>query len=245
MRLSGKVAIVTGGGRGIGRAIALQMSREGARLAIAARSEADLAAVAAEIEGLCRNPPDCAQDCAVLPVVTDVRDEASVQNLVEQTLARFGRIDILVNDAGVWIPGPIQEYSLDDWQTTIDTNLRGAFLCTRAVFEPMGRAGGGSIVNISSVWGKERWAGMAEWSAAAYSASKFGVNGLTQALSFEWKRYGIRVNSICPGPVDTGYAQGRPRDDERILPEEIAELAVFLASDESRHITGEAIVVSK
>lgn len=109
----------------------------------------------------------------------------------------------------------------------------------------MKEGGGGKIINISSVWGKERWADMATVPAAAYCASKFGVNGLTQALSYEWKPYNIRVNSVCPGPVDTAYAMGEPREKERILPKDVAELVVFLASDEAEHITGEAIIVDK
>jgi NAD(P)-dependent dehydrogenase (short-subunit alcohol dehydrogenase family) len=109
----------------------------------------------------------------------------------------------------------------------------------------MREAGGGRIINISSVWGKERWFGMASLHAAAYCASKFGVNGLTQALSYEWRPYNIRVNSVCPGPVDTAFAAGAPRDRERILPEDVADLVVYLACEEARHITGEAIIVDK
>lgn len=236
MRLPERVAIVTGGGRGIGRAIALAFAREGARIAVCSRTKADVERMVVELEEM---------GAEALGVVADVRDETSVAGLVSSVVAHFGRIDILVNNAGVWIPGDFQDYSLDDWETTMATNLRGVFLCSRAVFKPMKQAGGGNIVNISSVWGKERWFGMAFWNAAAYCASKFGVNGLTQALSYEWQPYNIRVNSVCPGPVDTGFSLGEPRDVVRILPEEVAELVVFLASEDAKHINGEAIIVDK
>ena len=120
------------------------------------------------------------------------------------------------------------------------TNLRGVFLCTRAVFRPMEEAGGGKIINISSIRGKEGYPGM-----AAYCASKFGVNGLIQALAEEWRPFNIKVNAVCPGPVDTGFATGEARDETRILPEDVADLALFLASEEAEYITGEAITVAK
>ena len=236
MRLADQVAIVTGGGRGIGRAIALALARKGARVAICSRTKANVKRVVSELEGL---------GAAALGVAADVRDEGDVSGFVGSVVERFGRIDILVNNAGVWLPGDLQDYSLADWDTTMATNLRSVFLCSRAVFEPMTDAGGGKIVNISSVWGKERWFGMASWHAAAYCASKFGVNGLTQALSYEWQPYNIRVNSVCPGPVDTAFVTGAPRARERILPEDVADLVVYLASDAARYITGEAIIVDK
>lgn len=231
MRLLDQVAIVTGGGRGIGRAIALAFAKEGARVVICSRTPGELEEVAGELERFGRE---------VMAVVADVTDEASVSNLIRETLERFGRVDILVNNAGVWLPGDFQDYSLTDWETTMATNLRGVFLCTRAVFRPMEEAGGGKIINISSIRGKEGYPGM-----AAYCASKFGVNGLIQALAEEWRPFNIKVNAVCPGPVDTGFATGEARDETRILPEDVADLALFLASEEAEYITGEAITVAK
>lgn len=231
MGLVDRVAIITGGGRGIGRAIGLAFAREGARLAICSRTEAEIEEVAAEIDRL---------GGEVLPVVADVTDEESVSRLIGDTLRRFGRVDILVNNAGVWLPGNLHDYSLADWESTVATNLRGVFLCTRAVFGPMKEGGGGKIINISSIRGKEGYPGM-----AAYCASKFGVIGLTQTLAEEWKPFNIKVNAVCPGPVDTAFADGAARDETRILPEDVADLVVFLASEEAEHIDGEAITVEK
>lgn len=231
MRLLERVAIITGGGRGIGRAIALAFAREGAKVVICSRTRAEVEKVAAEVEWW---------GGEVLPVVADVTDEKSVSSLVGKTLERFGRVDLLVNNAGVWLPGGLQDYSLADWETTMATNLRGVFLCTKAVFGPMKEGGGGKIINISSIRGKEGYPGM-----AAYCASKFGVIGLTQALAEEWKPFNIKVNAVCPGPVDTTFAEGAARDETRILPEDVAHLVVFLALDEADYISGEAITVER
>lgn len=231
MRLLERVAIITGGGRGVGRAIALAFAREGAKVVICSRTRAEVEKVAAEVEWW---------GGEVLPVVADVTDEKSVSSLVGKTLERFGRVDLLVNNAGVWLPGGLQDYSLADWETTMATNLRGVFLCTKAVFGPMKEGGGGKIINISSIRGKEGYPGM-----AAYCASKFGVIGLTQALAEEWKPFNIKVNAVCPGPVDTTFAEGAARDETRILPEDVAHLVVFLALDEADYISGEAITVER
>jgi NAD(P)-dependent dehydrogenase (short-subunit alcohol dehydrogenase family) len=231
MRLLDQVAIVTGGGRGIGRAIALAFAKEGARVVICSRTPEELEEVAGKLEKL---------GGEVMGVVADVTDEALVSNLIRETLERFGRVDILINNAGVWLPGDLQDYSLTDWEMTMATNVRGVFLCTRAVFRPMKEAGGGKIINISSIRGKEGYPGM-----AAYCASKFAVNGLTQALAEEWRPFNIKVNAVCPGPVDTGFARGEARDGTRILPEDVADLALFLTSEEAEYITGEAIIVAK
>lgn len=231
MRLLERVAIITGGGRGVGRAIALAFAREGAKVVICSRTRAEVEKVAAEVEWW---------GGEALPVVADVTDEKSVSSLVGKTLERFGRVDLLVNNAGVWLPGGLQDYSLADWETTMATNLRGVFLCTKAVFGPMKEGGGGKIINISSIRGKEGYPGM-----AAYCASKFGVIGLTQALAEEWKPFNIKVNAVCPGPVDTTFAEGAARDETRILPEDVAHLVVFLALDEADYISGEAIAVER
>ena len=231
MRLLDRVAIITGGGRGIGRAIALAFAREGAKVVICSRTWVEVEKVAAELKRF---------GGEALPVVADVTDEESVSSLVGRTQERFGRVDLLVNNAGVWLPGDLQGYSLADWETTMAANLRGVFLCTRAVFGPMREGGGGKIINISSIRGKEGYPGM-----AAYCASKFGVIGFTQALAEEWEPFNIKVNAVCPGPVDTAFAEGAARDEIRILPEDVADLVVFLASDEADYISGEAITVAK
>jgi NAD(P)-dependent dehydrogenase (short-subunit alcohol dehydrogenase family) len=231
MDLQDRAAIVTGGGRGIGRAIALALAGEGARVAIGARTSEQLEAVLEELRSV---------GAEAMAMGVDITDEGSVARLVGAALDRFGRVDILVNNAGVWLPGPLADYSLASWQMTMATNLQGVFLCSRAVFPSMKEGGGGVIINVSSVRGREGYPGM-----AAYCASKFGVNGLTEALAREWRPFNIRVNAVCPGPVDTAFATGAPRDEERILPEDVASLVVFLASDGARHITGEAILVEK
>lgn len=231
MSFQNRVVVVTGGGRGIGRAIALAFAEEGADVVIAARSDPELQDVAEEIR---------THDVEALPVVTDITDPESVAALFERAIEHFGQLDVLVNNAGVWIPGDSENFAVADWDTTMNVNARGAFLCAQQAYEPMAEKGDGRIVNISSVRGQEGYPHM-----AAYSASKFAMNGLTEALSREWLDDGIRVNSVCPGPVDTGYAAGEPRNDARVLPEDVAEVTVFLASSEAEHVTGETVVVSK
>lgn len=231
MPFQNQVVLVTGGGRGIGRAIALKFAEEGATIIIAARSDSELESVAEELR---------TRGAEALPVVTDVTEPASVATLFERTVDRFGRLDVLVNNAGVWIPGDSEEFAVADWDTTMDVNARGAFLCSQQAYEPMSDQGGGRIINVSSVRGKEGYPYM-----AAYSASKFAMNGLTEALSREWVDDGIQVNAVCPGPVDTGSATDEPRDEARILPEDVAELTLFLASSRAKHVTGETVVVSK
>lgn len=231
MSFQNQVVIVTGGGRGIGREISLQFAREGADVAIAARSDSEIETVAEEIR---------ACSTKALAVTTDLREPTSVARLFERTLDRFGRLDVLVNNAGVWIAGDSEDFPVADWDTTMDINARGAFLCAQHAYGPMTKQGGGRIINVSSIRGKEGYPRM-----AAYSASKFAMNGLTEALSREWLDDGIRINSVCPGPVDTGYVTGESRNEARILPEDVADLTVFLASSEAEHITGETVVVSK
>lgn len=231
MSFQNQVVVVTGGGRGIGRSIALEFAEKGANVVIAARSDSELETVAKEIR---------ARSTEVLPVVTDVREPASVARLFDRTIEHFGRLDVLVNNAGVWIPGDSKDFTVADWDTTMDVNARGAFLCCQQAYGPMSERGGGRIINISSIRGKEGYPHM-----AAYSASKFAMNGLTEALSREWLDDDIRVNSVCPGPVDTGHPTGELRNEARILPGDVAELTVFLASLEAEHVTGESVVVSK
>ena len=243
MRLAGKVALITGAARGIGAATARRFVAEGARVALADRrreeGEALLEALEAERTG------------SSIFVALDVADEAGWQAAVEQTLTAFGRMDVLVNNAGVIRVAPIEKTDLEMFEKVIATNLRGTFLGIRSVTPCMKRAGGGSIVNFSSPQGLEGREGF-----SVYSASKFGIRGLTKTAAIELGPAGIRVNSVVPGPTRTkmterkgwtdadyatayrGYPLGRMAD-----PREIAEVVVFLASDDASFVTGADYVV--
>ncbi len=228
MRLKDRVAIVTGGSRGIGRAIAQALAREGARLAVTATTLEGARAAAEELRAL---------GAGALPLAVDVSREDEVARMVEQTTETFGRIDILVNNAAVNLPNRrIVDLSLQEWEWVLRVNLTGAFLCSRAVLPVMMKQRSGKIINISSIGGRH----------GAYRASKAGLINLTETLAAEAKEYGIDVNCICPGGVETDMmreiSQGNlpPR---LMKPEEIAAVVTFLASDESSAITGTAIDV--
>jgi NAD(P)-dependent dehydrogenase (short-subunit alcohol dehydrogenase family) len=220
MKLKDKVALITGGGRGIGKAIALAYAREGAKLAICARTGSEIEESAKEIKAL-------GTDC--LTVVCDVSLEEPVSKLVEKVQEHFGRIDILINNAGVMTrPAPIAELEVKKWDYTIAVNLRGSFLVTRALLPLMMRQKGGAIINVSSSIGRGAYANF-----GAYAVSKWGIEGFTQTLAAELRPYGIRVNSVEPGMVATkmtGYQGSKP--------ESVADVFVFLASEESKEITG-------
>ena len=251
MQLDGRVAIVTGGGIGIGRAIALALAKEGADVVVAARTERALKQVAKEIEGLGRRS---------LAVVTDLLQPEQPVAIVEKTLAKFGKIDILVNNAGA--EGPISnvaEMDLKGWNDLLAVNLTGAMLCSRYVLEKsMIPRKSGVIINISSAAGRK---GLP--TRSAYSSSKFAIIGFTQSLAAEVGRYGIRVNAIAPGAVEgeriervfniaaknmgISYEQVVANSNARsalgrmVKPEEVADLVVFLASEQSSAITGQTI----
>ena len=231
-RLDGRVAIVTGAGRGIGRAIAHRFSKEGARVTLAARTPAQIREVADEIE---------ANGGLALPVRCDVSSEDDVGSLVEKTLERFARIDTLVNNAGINLP-PIDltETSPKDWRQIVDVNLNGAFLCTRAVLPHMKERGRGVVLNISSVGGRR---GAAR--RGPYRASKAALINLTETIAAEGADYGVRAVCLCPGGVDTDMmrqiAMGRGRD--LMKPEQIAEVAAYAVSDEAATLNGVAIDV--
>ncbi len=233
MRLADTVAIVTGAGRGIGRGVALAFAREGADLALVDKAPDGLAPLAAEIRALGRR---------ALAERADVAVEADVERAVRRVLDEFGRVDVLVNNAGTGVlPGAILETTLEAWETTIATNARGVFLCTRAVLPAMIEHRRGAIINIASTAGLRPLR-----KRAAYCASKHAVVGFTRCAALDMRPYGIAVNAIASGPVDTPLTRlSRPDIDKRdwLRPEEIADVAVFLASAEARGMTGAVVEV--
>lgn len=217
--LEGQVAIVTGAGRGIGRCIALTLVQHGARVALAARTASELRAVQAEITAF---------GGQALCIPTDVSREADVQTLVQRTVAHFGRLDIVVNNAGMGIFGPLAEMTTAQWDRVMAVNARGPFLLCREAIPYLRQRPRSFIVNITSVVGVKGYANQ-----AAYSASKHAVMGMTKALAREVQADGIRVHAICPGGVNTQMvAQARPDLDRSVLiqPEEIADAVLFLVT---------------
>lgn len=244
-KLDHKVAIVTGSGTGIGRSIAITFATEGADIVLASRTVATLEKVADEIKDLGKH---------VLVVPTDVSVKAQVQNLVNKTLEEFGRIDILINNAGVSYRIPMMDISEDDWDNVIDIDLKGVFLCIQAVGRHMIERNYGKIINISSIAGLRP----TRFIMAPYAAAKAGVDLLTKSATLELTPYGINVNSISPGAIETPiYRRGKtPEQIEEWLvgargapigrvgdSQEVANVALFLASDDSSFICGECIVV--
>ena len=244
MRLRGKIAIVTGARRGIGRAIALALAREGANLVVSDISQEDCQKVAHEIQAMGRRG---------LALKCDVSSRNEVEDMVERAVAEFGRIDVLVNNAGIISYKPFLELTDDDWDKTLDVNLKGQFLCARAVARHMLKNKWGRIINIASI--SSGGCGIAFPQIAHYTASKGGVIALTEALALELTSKGINVNAICPGAIDTDMAKGTKESGQlqQVLaripkgrlgqPEEIANLAVFLAADESDYVSGATIAI--
>jgi NAD(P)-dependent dehydrogenase (short-subunit alcohol dehydrogenase family) len=253
MQLKDRVAIVTGGGRGIGRAIARRFAAEGALLVVAARSQMEVQHVAVEIENA---------GGRAAAVVADVSREADCETIVERAREAFGAIHILVNNAGIYGPvEPVEKVTPREWDEVFAVNLRGAFLLSRLVLPEMYRTGFGSVVNIVSIAAKAAFP-----FNSAYAASKAGLIGLTHTLAAEAARKGVRVNALSPGPVAEtrmsqelgerlasyldadkgellagmleGILQGRPQTAE-----EIASAALFLASDQASAITGQTLNV--
>jgi NAD(P)-dependent dehydrogenase (short-subunit alcohol dehydrogenase family) len=239
MRLAGKVAIITGGGSGIGKAIAMGFVREGAKVVIAGRDGKKLDRAAAEIG------PDC------LALSADVSSAARVEKLMSATLGRFKQINVLVNNAAVLLPGTAESLSEEDFDQTFDINVKGLWLMSRAVLPHMRVAGGGSIVNIGSVLSM-----VGARNRVAYSASKGAVLAMTKAMALDHAAEKIRVNCIAPGIVETEMVARFSTDEnarkQRAAlhpmgrfgqPAEVASAAVFLASDESAWTTGSVITV--
>jgi len=238
--LSGAVAVVTGGGRGLGRAIARGLAAHGARLVLCGRTPATLEAAAAEIGG------------EVLTHAADVSREGDVLALRDAALARFGQIDVLVNNAGVNpIYKGIEGTTLDEWQQIVDVNLTGTFLCCKHLGTVMAKAGRGSIITVSSVAGH---VGLRR--SVPYCATKGGVELLTKALALDWAGKGVRVNCIAPGYFETDLTAGMIANETlsaRLLAQtplgrfgrdpDIVGAAVFLASPASAYMTGQSLVV--
>ena len=241
MSLQGKVAFVTGGSRGIGRACALVLAEAGADVAVGGRDEARLSAVAAEIEGLGRK---------ALPVSVDLTQPDRIKSAFEQVMSAFGRLDVLVNNAGVTRDGLLLRMKPQDWSEVLQTNLTATFLCTQAAVRIMLRQRYGRIVNLSSVVGLTGNAGQAN-----YVASKAGIIGLTKTVAQEVAKRNITVNAVAPGFVDTAMTQAlseaaRAKLLERIpmgrvgLDREIAQGVRFLASDEAGYVTGQVLHIN-
>jgi NAD(P)-dependent dehydrogenase (short-subunit alcohol dehydrogenase family) len=245
------VVFITGGGRGIGRAVAQRFGEAGARVAVAARTTREIEAVAGELT---------ARGSDAIAVPCDVASTPSVTDAVDAVMRRFGRVDVLVNNAGIAESAPVARLDEELWTRTIETNLTGTYRCTRAVVPGMIDRRFGRIINVASVAGLRGHAYV-----SAYTAAKHGVVGFTRAIALELATKGITVNAICPGYVDTpltDLAVSRivettsrsPEDARRALenmspfrrlvsPDEIAAAAVFLASPDAHGITGEAIVI--
>ena len=239
--LTGKTALVTGGSRGIGRAIVLRLARQGADVAFSFRgNQAAADATVAEVEALGRR---------CLAVQLDARDPEAAEALVKAVLDAYGRVDILVNNAGITRDDLIMRMSLDNWRDVLETNLFGAFYALKAVTRPMLRAKAGRIINITSVSGQAGQMGQAN-----YSSAKAGLIGLTKAAARELASRGITVNAVAPGFVLTELTQDLPDNLKEQLtertplgrfgtPEEIADAVAFLASDEAAFITGQVLAV--
>jgi NAD(P)-dependent dehydrogenase (short-subunit alcohol dehydrogenase family) len=242
-RLLDRVAIVTGGGRGIGKAVALGYAREGSDIAVVARTSEEISQTASEIEDLGRSG---------LAIQADVRDPDDVNRMVEGVLQTFGKVDILFNAAGLRAVAPSEDLPYEDWIEVIDVNLTGSFLCSQSVASPMKRAGYGKIIMVGSMQ-----AHSGAPFRAAYIASKTGLVGLTRGLGVEWAKHGINVNILSPGYFETDIILRQIKIGQLDLEaiqrrtpmgrigkmEDLTGPAVFLASSESDFMCGQALII--
>lgn len=242
-RLNGKTALITGGARGLGKTMAIALGEAGADIALAGRSRESCEAAAGEIAE--------ATGRTVRAFEADVTSAADVTRLAEEVTAACGAIDILVNNAGTNIRGSIAQLSEQDWDTVVDTNLKGPFLCARAIGPQMVARGWGRVINLASIMSVVALPGR-----APYASSKSGVLGLTRVLALEWAGSGVTCNAICPGPFATEMNRQLLNDPVAYqnfvnqIPlgrwgelEELAGAAVFLASDASSYVTGSSVFV--
>lgn len=214
-KLINKVVVVTGASSGIGRAIAERFAAEGAAVVVAGRTLSKLLDVSRHIES---------RRGRAHAVACDVTVEADVEHLVAEAQKRYNGLDVLINCAGVFLAREIDQTTADDYSRVLDTNLKGAYLCCREAFKVMKKGSGGTIVNLASVAGKEAWAGL-----SLYSASKFGLVGLSQALADEGSAHGIKVSALCPGAVNTPMAKNFGIPHEALIQaEDVAEAALYL-----------------
>jgi NAD(P)-dependent dehydrogenase (short-subunit alcohol dehydrogenase family) len=241
--MTAPVVLITGALTGIGRATALAFAREGARVVVSGRRAEAGEALAQELRGL---------GAEAAFIQADVRDDRQVEALVDGAVARFGRLDVAVNNAGTeGQPGPVTEQSAETYAATFDTNVLGALLSMKHELRVMQAQGSGSIVNVSSILGKVAVAG-----TSVYTASKHAVEGLTKAAALEAAAYGVRVNAVAPGPVETGMLDRFTGNDDNKAgllqtiplkragrPDEIAQTIVFLASDKASFLTGDSLSV--
>jgi 3-oxoacyl-[acyl-carrier protein] reductase len=243
LNMKNRVAVVTGAAQGIGKEIAGVFCKEGCKVALLDVNEEKLAETCKELQ---------ASGVEVYGAVCDITDEGSVSSTVSSIVDRFGTIDFVVNNAGITGPAPIHELSYESWRKVMDVNLNGAFLVSKYVFPVMMKARYGSIVNIGSFAGKR---GTLFGDNTSYSTSKAGIIGFSKALAMEGARYGIRVNAVCPGIVETDMLKAHPPERRAELanyvmlkrlaqPKEIADVVVFLCSERASHITAEALDVN-
>ncbi len=231
--LDGRVAIVTGAGRGIGRATAMRFAKEGASVVCCARTSAQIEETAAHIQQA---------GGQAVAVVADVGKEADVARLFAALHQFGGRLDVLVNNAATLITRPVLEISIAEWDAVLAVNLRGAFICSQGAMRIMAAQGGGAIINLGSLSGVanvEKFPGL-----AAYNVSKYGILGLTEIMAVEGKPYGVRVNAVSPGAVDTQMLrEAAPHLRTSTTPDDIADTILYLASDRASHLSGANIIV--